>query len=190
MNKPPVSKERRGNNARLLCFAPLLIPFLATLLLDNSYVADAAWANWLIKKVLRLVPYMTSHAESTRFPHLALVSHALSIIFIAFCSLLLCTMSLADRHTIFARMGSYTTSRLLINPLIAVPVALGMHYMFSGIGGDPSWARGLTVGSRWGFAVMKLGIDSTCTLLLGGAPIFWLAFLARIFNGGRNNGFN
>lgn len=181
MNKPPVSKERRGDNARLLCFAPLLIPFLAMLLLHDSYVADAAWANWLIKKVMLLVPYMKSHVQSTRFSHLALVSHSLSIVFVSVCSILLCTMSLVDRQTVFARMATYPTFRLLIFPLITVPFALVLHYISSWIGGDPSWARGLTVGSRWGAVVMKLSSDLTCTLVLGSAPVFWVAFLARIF---------
>lgn len=148
---------------------PLLIILFAPITILDSWPSALQFTDW----VQRMVPFMNmkTHANSTAYPQVALLTHSLMVVVIPIMSLVWLWQTMMNYPQLLARrvaLGRLALKQHAIVALVAPPLFLGAVYFFIAIPGDPTFGKGFTTHSRTGFAVLTLCLTYTTSVILGG----------------------
>jgi len=166
-------------------FSPLLIGPILVLVLIALFAPDnvldqwptaKAFTNWMQAKL----PFINRHADSTRYPQLALLVNCMCVALIPILSVVWVAQSWENYPKLLKRgasgMGVDIRTHLFIL-IFNVPLFLGITYLLVLLPGDPSWAQGLTTNRRGGLAVMCSLSAYLTSMAIGGWPLSLRLFI-------------
>lgn len=121
------------------------------------------------------------HAKSTQFPQVAMLATWFGLIWWAWMTLLALVATWVAADELGDRLSQMKVSRLLTVVALS-PIVAGLCIVaFFALPGDPSFSRGLTTGSRIGYALMGSLILPFSALCAGYWPAFLYTLLSKIF---------
>jgi len=165
-------------------FSPLLIGPILVLVLIALFAPDnvldqwptaKAFTNWMQAKL----PFINRHADSTRYPQLALLVNCMTVALIPLLAFSWIVQGLINYQEVLARNKISKKPRWvehLFFIVFSIPIFLGSAYFMVSLPGDPSWANGFTAMRRGGLAL----IDACIAYAAGAAVGGWVT-MARLF---------
>jgi hypothetical protein len=170
---PPIPAFSITGSLSPLLLVPMALPVLVALFAPDNVLDIWPWAKRFADWVQRLVPFvrMSGHADSTTYPQAALLVHSMTLVVIPVTAFVWLGQSIANYPQVLARSaarGRLGITQHLLVLLIGPPLFLGCLYFFIVLPGDPSFANGMTTGSRGGFAFLTFALTYVTSATVGG----------------------
>ena len=170
---PPIPAFSLRGSLSPLLLVPIALPVLAALFAPDKVLDLWPTAKRFVQTVQQLLPFVDfgGHADSTGYTQAALLTHCLTLVVIALTSLVWLGQGFVNYRHLLARrraLGPLRVTQHLGFMFVGPPVMLLMVYAMVVLPGDPSFARGMTVNNRLGFAFLTLVANYSTGLVLGG----------------------
>ena len=162
-----------------LLLVPIGLLVMIALLAPDTVLDESPLAKFFTNWMQLNLPFINRHADSTKYPQVALLVNCLMVALIPMLSLVWLIASflnypkLLERNRPGKRLDFKTHLFILF---FGVPIFLVLIYFMVAIQGDPSWAKGFATTNRGGFALTSSAMLYLSSLVLGG----WVAMF-RLF---------
>jgi hypothetical protein len=158
---PPVPAFSWMGSLSPLFLVPIACVVLIALLAPNNVLDQwplaKVFTNWMLKNL----PFMNRHADSTNYPQVALLVNCLTVFFIPTLGVIWLIQSVVNYKYLLKRnkaTKAVTASKHLFIVLFGPPCFFTVIYFLVGLAGDPSWAKDFTTSNRWGIALLNSGL--------------------------------
>ena len=184
---PPIPAFSMRGVLSPLVLVPILLTVLITLFAPEDVLTRYPLAEkftYSVRSTLLSISKYTdiaNHANSTRYPQVALLVNSLLWIFWIWNSLIYCVQGFVNYDILVRRripLGPFPRKEIKA-------VCLGGLLLISGIAGltilpgDPSFMRGITTHNRVGYAFLGLGILLGASTMLGFLPT-WIRLVIEM----------
>jgi hypothetical protein len=167
--------------------SPLLLVFLSlpaiTILLAPTCILDSSEvAKRFVMWIQNLLPFidMQGHARSTSYPQVAWLGHSLTALILPIMSIIWLWQSMVNYTILLARriaMGRIPLRTYALVSLVAPALFLAGGYVLISMPGDPSFAKGFTVHSRAGLAILTTVWLYLTSMVLGAQILYIRIFI-------------
>ncbi len=176
---PPVPAFSWMGSLSPLFLVPIACVVLIALFAPNNVLDQWPLAKVFTSWMLKNLPFMNRHADSTNYPQVALLVNCLTVFLILPLGIVWLTQGTVNYPRNLARNRAtkvLTVQKHLFIIFIATPFICAMLYVMVGMAGDPSWAKGFTTHQRSGLAALSGLTIWLYSMVIGGWPL-----LVRLF---------
>ncbi|MFC3148371.1 hypothetical protein ACFOEN_12140 [Piscinibacterium candidicorallinum] len=166
----------------ILLLCATAIPLLAPVdVLERSAVLTT-FSEMVREAILKINPSwdIATHANSTRYPQMALLANAFFVIAFYLAVAISCTLELTQNYNIArarrAAMNTHVNGGALFGAVILTIFALISPMILTGMQGDPSWVAGLTTNNRIGYSMVLGPIMFSLAFVVGQAASYMRFF--------------
>lgn len=171
---PPIPAFSWLGSLSPLLIGPIFIVALVALFAPDNVLDQWSSAKAFTSWMLRKLPFMNRHADSTVYPQVALFVHCLTVALIPVLSLVWLVASFVNYPKLLARNRAtkqLDVQRHLVGIFFGIPLFFVFIYVMVALPGDPSWAKGFTTHRRGGLASLNCIMLYLASLVLGAFPI-------------------